>query len=421
MAKPPPLDRPIAPQSGGRVRNAGIQRPFPVLTPQSYIPGGAGIYPGYPPMGGGSNFPVLSQSSYLPPPGTLEPPIMNFSGGPGMMPPPSPYPPMMPPTMPLQPPMHLPPPMPYPSQSMTMGPPSYYEPELPSYSRRRPVRVCRRSRRSRRRCRPVIHVIDSSSCDSSSSYSTISSCSRRRHRSCSHSRRRGTPQQQQQQQPIILLPMPVQQSAPALAAPVQNQLQQQQPQQIILPPIQVQQQGQYQPQQLALQGMPIQQQQLALPPISFQQQPLGLSPYQLNSTNLISSGHSSPLIIPSGQPMIQPSISMPQIANIGYPQQIHGGALQYVQGARQSSSPLQYMSAERRSTTAPQRVLVNSTNKRQLTSNKPVVRKTTSIRHLPQNDLKFGRRPFDWYEGEKKNKVINENVRAGHRRSTAVG
>ncbi len=408
MAKPPPLDRPLAPPSLARARNAQIPRPFPPLTPQSYLPGSVGAYPGYPAIGRGSNFPVLSPNSYLQP-GTIEPPIMNYSGGPGMMPPTASFPSMFPTGMP------PPPPMPYLNQGMTIGPQQpFYDPGLRSYSRRRPVRICRRRSRRRRsrRCRPVIHIIDSSSCSSLSSYTTISSCSRRRHRSHSHSRRCGiTPpqqQQQQQQQPIILLPMPCQQTAPAVAAPVQQQIQQQ-PQQIILPPIQVQQPGQYQ------------QQQLALPPIPFQQQQqLALPPIQLTSSNFVQSTSSSPLMIPSGQPMIQPSISLPQIANIGQLQQMQAGQVQYLPATRQISSPLQYISAEPRSTIAPQRVLVNSTNKKQSTTTKPVSR-SISIRELPQNDLKYGRRPFDWYESEKKNKIINENVRIGQRRATAVG
>jgi len=201
--------------------------------------------------------------------------------------------------------------------------------------------------------------------------------------------------------------MPCQQPAPAVAAPVQQQIQQQ-PQQIILPPIQVQQPGQYQ------------QQQLALPPIPFQQQQLALPPIQLSSSNFVPSTSSSPLMIPSGQPMIQPSISLPQISNIGQFQQVQAGQVQYLPAIQQSSSPLQYISAEPRSTIAPQRVLVNSTNKKQSTTIKPVSR-SVSIRELPQNDLKYGRRPFDWYENEKKNKVINENVRIGQRGATAVG
>jgi len=213
--------------------------------------------------------------------------------------------------------------------------------------------------------------------------------------------------------------MPCQQPAPAVSTPVQPQIQQ--PQQIILPPIQVQQPGQFQQQQLALPSMPLQQQQLALPPISVQQQPITLPPMQLNSSNFCPSTNLSPMIIPSGQPMpiIQSSLSMPQIATIGQTQQIQNVPLQYVQAARQSSSPLQYISSEPYSTIAPQRVLVNSTNRKQSTKDKPI-RKSTSIRTLPQNDLKFGRRPFDWYEGEKKKKIINENVRIGQRGSTIV-
>ncbi len=406
MAKPVPLDRPIAPARG---RNAQLPRPFPVLTPQSYLPGaagGAGLYPGFPSTGGPNSFPMLNQNSFLPQQVGLEPPIMNFSGGPGMFSPPSPFPSMMPPSM--SPGLPFPPPMPYPNQGlMSMGPqlPPFYDPGLRSYSRRRPVRICR-PRRRRRRCRPVIRIIDSSSCSSLSSYTTISSCSRHRHRSCSHSRRRGTPPPpQQQQQPIILLPIQCQQSP---SAPVQHQIQQQ-PQQIILPPIQVQQQpGQFQSQQLAL------------PPISMQQQqPLALPPIQFNPSNFAPSTSSSPIIISSGQPMLQPSLSMPQIANFGHSQQMQAGPVQYVQAVPQSSSPLQYISAEPRSTLAPQRVLVNSTNKKQPARKKSIPRSVTT-RNLPQNDLKFGRRPFDWYESEKKNNIINENVRIGQRGTTAV-
>jgi hypothetical protein len=412
LAKPPPLGRPTAPPRG---RNAQMPRPFPALTPQSYLPGGAGgagLYPGFPPTGGPSNFPMLTPNAYLPPPGNMEPPIMNFSGGPGMFPPPRTFPPM-----PLQ------PPMPYPNQGLiSIGPqPTMYDPGLPTYSRRRPVRICRRrGRRRSRRCRPVIHIIDSSSCSSlSSSYTTISSCSRRHHRSRSHSRRRAVTPQQQQQQPIILLPMQCQQSPSVVTAPpVQNQIQQQ-PQQIILPPIHIQQPGQFQQQQLALPSIPLQQQQLALSPLQFQQQPITLPPIQLNSSNFAPSTSSSPMMIASGQPMIQPSISMPQIANIGQSQQIQSGPFQYVQAVRQSSSPLQYIAAEPRSTIAPQRVLVNSTNKRQSATMKPVPR-STSIRDVPQNDLKYGRRPFDWYANEKKTNIINENIRIGQRGSTAV-
>lgn len=393
MAKPPPLDRPIAPPRGP---NAGLSRPFPVLTPQSYIPGGTGLFPGIPP-GRGSNFPMLNQNSFLPPGGGLEPPIMNLSGGTGMLPPPMPYPPMVGPQMS------------YPNQNMmSIAPqPTFYEPGLRSCSRRRPVRMCRRRRRTRR-CRPVIQIIDSSSCSSLSSCGTRSSCSRRRHHS--HSRRRAsTPQQQQQ--PIILLPIQCQQPAPT-PAPNPNPPQ---AQQIILPPIQVQQSGQIQPQQFALPPMSSQQQ-FALPPISSQQQ-FSLPPIQLSSSNF--ANNSGSMIIPSGQPMLPTTLSLPQITNIGQGQPMQSGVIQYVQGGRQSSSPLQYVSAQPRSTVALQRGVVNSSNKNQSTIVKTVAR-SASVRNVPQNDLKYGRRPFDWYESERKNNIIDENTRIGQRGSTSV-
>jgi hypothetical protein len=175
----------------------------------------------------------------------------------------------------------------------------------------------------------------------------------------------------------------------------------------VLPPIHVQQPGQMQPQQLALPPMPLQQQPLALPPIQF------------NSSNFVPSTNSSPIIIANGQSMLQPSLSLPQIAGMGQPQQIQSGVLQYVQAGRQSSSPLQYISGEPRSTIAPHRGLVNSSNKKQSTLIKTIPR-SASIRDVPQSDLKFGRRPFDWYETEKKNNILNENIQIGQRGSTAL-
>lgn len=402
MAKPPPLDRPLAPPPRGR--SPVYPRPFPVLTPQSYVPGAAGAmpYPAYPPAR--SSFPMLSPNSYLPPMGTMEPPIMNFSGG--MVPPPMPYAPMAPsyPSMPPPPPMPMAPP-----------PPSF-DPGLRSCSHRRPVRICRRRRRRSRRRRPVVHIVDSSSCSSLSTCSTVSSCSRRRHRSRPRSRRCSAPAPQQ---PIILLPIPSQQSA---VAPAQNQIQQQ-PQQIILPPVQLQQPGPCQPQQLALPPMPIQQQQFALPPIQIQQQQpqqhMSLPPIQLSSSNNAQYSSSSPIIIPSGQPMIQPCASLPQVTRIAQPQQMQSGAIQYVQAMPQSSSPLQYITSDRRPSVAPQRSLVNSTNKRGSSKVKAVSR-SASLRDLPQNDLKFGRRPFDWYQSDKKNNIIDEKIQLGHRGSAAV-
>ncbi|CAF4478598.1 unnamed protein product [Rotaria sp. Silwood2] len=413
LAKPPP-PRPFATPRG---RTAPYPRPFPVLTPQSYVPGGAGggLYPGYPPMGG-SNFPVITPNSYLPPPGTIEPPIMNYSGAPPLLSPPPPYPPMPPPPYPppsyppMPPPSYPPMPCPHRGGMPRMGPPPpYYDPGLHSYGRHRPARMCRRGHRSRR-CRPVIHIIDSSSCSSVSSCTTISSCSRHRHRSHSHSRRCVTAPPLQ---PIILLPVQCQQPQTSIAAPAQNHIQSQ-PQQIVLPPIQIQQPGQFQQQQQQL-ALPMQQQ-LALP---MQQQALALPPMQLTPSNLFPSTASSPIVISCGQPMIQPSMSLPQIANIGQPQQINAGSLQCMQAMPQCSSPLQYISGEPRSTIVPQHILVNSTKKKQLPKTKTTSR-SNSIRDLPQNDLKFGRRPFDWYDNDKKSNVINEKIQVGQRRTTAV-
>lgn len=404
LAKPPPLDRPIV---QGRGRNAQLPRPFPVITPQSYVPGGgAGPFPPYPPPRMPNSFPPIGPNSYLPPPGGLEPPIMNYSGGSRMMPPPM-----------------LPPPMPYPAQpSMSMvGPPPMYDPG-PRPCRRRPTRVCRRPRRSRR-CRPVIRIVESDSCSSLSSYTTISSCSPRRCHSRSHSRRCRAPSAPPQQ-PIILMPVPAQQPAAVAAAPpappppapVQSQFQAQ-PQQIILPPIRIQQQGQ------------IDQNQFSIPQISLpqgfgqlqQQQPLTLSPMQLNGSNLITNTNASPMILSGGQSIIQPSLSLPQVTSMLQPQQLQGGCVQYVQAAPQSSSPstLQYISAEPRSTIAPQRVLVNSTNKKPSATRKSITR-SSSTREVAQSDLKYGRRPFDWYDTDKKKNILNENVQVGQRRNTVI-
>ena len=402
-----------------------MPRLFPQLTPQSYLPGGFGggnLYPPNFPGAGGTGFPPLGPNSYLPAPGTLDPPIMNFSNGPRILPAPSGFPSMMPSMMPPQtgfpPPTGLPPPMPFgnPNGMSMMGqpPPPYYDPGMRSGSRRRPVRICRR-RRSRR-CRPVIRIVDSSSCSSSSSCTSRSSCSRRRRRSRSCSRRQGGATQQQQQ-PIILLPIQYQQPSGALSGSAPNQLQQSQPQQIMLPPIQIQQQqpGQFQQQSLNMPHIQIQ-------PLNgqFQQQQhqqLALPPIQLNSSTLMPS--SSSMMVGAGQSLIPPSMSLPQLINLAQSQQLPSGAIQYVQSMPQSSSPLQYVSAERRSTNAPSRVLVNSTNKKSSTATKALPR-SSSLRTVPQMDLKYGRRPFDWYGSEKKNNVIDENVRVGQRGAGTV-
>ncbi len=208
-----------------------------------------------------------------------------------------------------------------------------YNPRFGSYpSRRPPTRI---HRRHSRRCRPVVHIIESDSCSSISSCSTISSCSRRHHRSCCDSRQQGT----SQQQPVILLPIQCQQQPSAMTN--------------------------------SIQGQPS----LALPSTSY-----------TTSTS-----------------MIQPSFSMPQTVPVGRPQQFRAGPITYIQ----AKSQLQPISTQSRSTIAPQRVLVNSTNKQQF--------------NLPQTDLKFGRRPFDWYPNDGRSCIITDDIQIGRRGGTYVG
>jgi hypothetical protein len=96
--------------------------------------------------------------------------------------------------------------------------------------------------------------------------------------------------------------------------------------------------------------------------------------------------------------MIQPSFSMPQTVSVGRPQQFRAGPITYIQAKPQSS--------QSRSTIAPQRVLVNSNNKQQF--------------NLPQTDLKFGRRPFDWYPNDGTSCIMKEDIQIGRRGETYV-
>ncbi len=183
-------------------------RPFPVITPQSYLPGSAaaatagsgGPYPGsVPPVG-------LNQYPAIPPSAT------GFNTGYGP-PPPPPYNPMG--GLPLR---------SYPRSMIQRQGPYYYP------RHHRPMRISRRHR-----SRPTVRIIRADSCSSISTCSSISSCSPRCHRSCSYSTSHTT--FQPQQQPIILLPIQCQPQQPAIAAPIQGQSQP-----IILPSTQVQHQ-----------------------------------------------------------------------------------------------------------------------------------------------------------------------------------
>ena len=377
-----------------------MPRPFPVLTPQSYIPGGVGAagLPGLYPNTGGRPFPSLGPNAYLPPPTGFDPPVMNYSNGPSFLSPSASFPSMMQPSMPSIPPP-LPPPQPQPSFSypnpMQMMSPPVYNPGPPSYSRQLPVRYCRR-RRSRR-CRPVIRIVESSSCSSISTCRSWSPCSRRRRRSRSCSRRRAiTPQPQQ---PIIVLPIQCQQ--PAAVNQPANYLGSGQAQQIVLPPIQVQQPGQ-------LISQPA-----GLPPIQLRSINGAMQPQQLTLPQIQLSSHAAASNMNSSPMIIQSSSSLPQILNSGQIQPVQGGGtIQYVQAAPQSSSALQYVTSERRSVGGQSHVLVNSTNKKP-TSIMKTVQRSTSVRDVPQMDLRYGRRPFDWYKNAQKDKIIDENVQVG--------
>jgi hypothetical protein len=258
--------------------------------------------------------PMSNPYPYPPPPNTMGPPIMNLNNGPGFgppSPPPMNYPNMYP--MPPQGPMYDLRPPPYPLR----------------LRRRRPRRT--RCRHGPRRCRPVIHIIESDSCSTISSCSSVRSCSPRRYRSCSE------PRAAQQQQPIILLPM------------------------------------QY-PQQSAIQGQP---QQIILPPTQIQQKSFAL-----------------------------PAISAPQTVVSGS-QFYQAGPIQYVQSAPTSSSQLKPILAKSYLSTAPQHVLVNSSNKKKSNVIKPE-RQT-----LLENDRKSRRRVVNWSVNERKKHVPTNNIRIG--------
>jgi hypothetical protein len=240
-------------------------------------------------------------------PNSTPPPIRNFNTGSGLPPPPPPS------YNPMFPPTGPPPAISYPNVNTMQRPDPSYNQRFASYPYRRRLMPAYRRHRSSR-SRPVIRIIRSDSCISISTCSTISSCSSHCHRSCSYST-----SQQQQQQPIILLPIQCQQQPLPITGSVQ---------------------GQSQP--------------IVLPSTQFQQQPMTLPP--------ISNISSTPVII-------QPLNSM----STGGPQQFQAGPIQYVQAKPQSTptSQLQFISVKQPSSIAPQRVLVNSANKKQSTVVKP--------------------------------------------------
>ncbi|CAF1023229.1 unnamed protein product [Didymodactylos carnosus] len=337
---------------------------------------------GMPQPGFGSGFnnnnmiPMITPNAFMPQnnlPATNVPPMFNVSM-------PTSYPPMMPPQMPM------------PAISTVMQP-------YPLYRSRR-ARSIRLRRRHHRR-RPVVRIIESSSCSTGSSFSTSASCSSYHRHSRSHSRH----SKHRQQQPIILMPiqMPSQQCPTPSIQQIQPAIQQQQPlalvpsggahQQIVLPPIQIQgttdQQG----------------------------QPLVLPPFQLNSSMLNSGTSHSPIILnASTGGQLQQSLSMPQIPQVRIAPATQQGP--FIQAA----SPIQYVTNPSvGGNIQPTRILVNNSIQPQ---NHPAVlstslRRPMSANEVQQTDLKFGRRPFDWYPREN-TFVLNEDLQLGQRGATVV-
>ena len=210
-----------------------------------------------------------------------------------------------------------------------------YNPGLPSYSH---------DQYHSRRSRPVVRMLETTSCSSTSTCSTISIAPRRTHR---------TPQQQQQ--PIILLPYQCSQPA----------------------------------------------------------QLTTLAPIQVNSSSYLpSSATTNPLTVNSIPSVFQPSRSA------GSGQRLRAGPIQYVQAAPRSSSTtqLQYVTAESRSARAPAHVLVNRSKTRSRSR-----AKSFSLLHVPQKDLKFGRRPFDWYANDGHDIILKDNIRVARRGLVSLG
>lgn len=147
------------------------------------------------------------------------------------------------------------------------------------------------------------------------------------------------------------------------------------------------------------------QQPVILLPIQCQQQP---------QANASSTQGQSVIAVPStSSSMIQPSTSMPQIAPVGKPQQFIAGPIQYIRTVPQvsSSSQLQPITVQSHSTIASQPIFVSAT--------KTIPQVITTCR-IPQNDLKFGRRPFDWYPNNGTNQIVKDEIRIGQQGQTLI-
>ncbi|CAF0955518.1 unnamed protein product [Adineta steineri] len=323
-----------------------MPKPFPVITPQSYLPGSPGASGAFYP--GGANQPSgIPPTMYPPlPPNQSQPPILNPNYGSG-------YPPQ------------YNGPMPYPNRNPMPPRPPFQKTRFASLPRRRPPEHAHHRYRSRR-CRPVIHIIDSDSCSSISTCSSESSYERYHCRSHSYPRRCGT-RPQQQQQPIIFLPVQCQQQPSAMKGSFQGQIQP-----MILPSSQVQQ----------------------------------------------------PFLALQSASTIQPSLSMPQMVPARRPQQIQAGPITYVYaGAPQTSSSstqLKNPSGQSYSNIGSQRNLVNNENTKESVIIKPIPR-TSSLKDPSTNTLKYERIPCDHrYITIGKERNCNDENQGGQRRETKI-
>lgn len=298
-------------------RSNRFPRPFPILTPQSYI-SGEHAYSDYDSPTPSNPYPELNQNSYVQPMHPTDPPLMNVSGEPALSPMPPPLPPM-PPSYPSP-----------PGPSMPV-----YDPGRASYSY---------DQYSSRRSRPIVRILES--CSSTSSCSTISIAPRR------------TPRVQHQ--PIILMPYHCSQPTSTGTGQLTT-----------LPPIHI-----------------------------------NSSSYLPHSTT------ANPLIVNSSPSVFQPSRS------VGPGQRLRAGPIQYVLAAPSSTSTtqLQYISSQSRSARAPSHELVNRSKTRSRSRTKSV-----SLVPLAQKDLKFGRRPFDWYTNGGQDVILKDNICIGRRRLVSLG
>ena len=138
-----------------------------------------------------------------------------------------------------------------------------------------------------------------------------------------------------------------------------------------------------------------------------------LSPIHVNSSSYLPpSSKANPITVNSSPSVFQPSRS------VGSGQRLRAGPIQYVLAAPSSTSAtqLQYITSQSRTTRAPSHVLVNRSKTRSRSRTK-----SASFVPLAQKDLKFGRRPFDWYTNGGQDIILRDNICIGRRGLVSLG